>query len=219
MSVEWPLLTNLTADERNAFLGIARRRVFERGDIVFHRHDPADALHLIRRGRFAVRIVTPLGYTATLATLVGGETFGELALLGERRRTASVVALERGETLCVHQPAFAALCRRHPTVTDALARALGARIDQLSAQLVEALYVPAERRVLRRVADLATAYRAGDGVVEVPLTQEEVGGLAGAARGTVNRVLKDAEARGEVRVRRGGVLVLDQDAIRRRGGL
>ena len=39
-------------------LQIARRRTFARREVVFHRGDPADTLHLVYSGRFAVRIGT-----------------------------------------------------------------------------------------------------------------------------------------------------------------
>jgi len=218
--MEWNLLSGLSVDERRELLMVARRRTFARNEVVFHRDDPADTMHLIVRGRFAVRIVTPLGDTATLALLSPGQTFGEVALLTEEgRRTATVLALEPGETRSLHQVDFAALQRRHPQALDVLVRALATRLDALSAQLVDALYVPADRRVLRRVAELAALYGEGrDGEVAIPLTQEDIAGLAGTSRATVNRVLRECEARGLVRLERGRTVVLNAAAIVRGGG-
>ena len=211
-------MASLGEEERRSLLAIARRRVFARGEVVFHRDDPADTLHLIARGRFAIRIVTPTGDTATLAVLAPGESFGELALVTEGRRSASVVALERGETQSIHQLDFTAVQQRHPAVTDVIVRALAARVGRLSEQLVEALYVSADQRVLRRLAELAALYDKDEGAVEVPLTQEDIAGLAGTSRATVNRVLREAETRGELRLARGRTIVLDADAIRARSG-
>ena len=53
--MDWPLLAGVGADDVAALLAIARRRSFRRGEVVFHVGDPADALHLVRKGRFAVR--------------------------------------------------------------------------------------------------------------------------------------------------------------------
>jgi CRP/FNR family transcriptional regulator, cyclic AMP receptor protein len=66
---------------------------------------------------------------------------------------------------------------------------------------------PAERRVLRRVAEL------GDDGGVVPLTQEEFSNLAGTSRATVNRVVRDAQSRGELALRRGRIEVLDAAAF------
>jgi CRP/FNR family transcriptional regulator, cyclic AMP receptor protein len=215
--LDWPLLAGLTDAERSEVLSVARRRTFRRGEVVVHRGDPADTVHLISRGRFAVRIVTPLGDTATLAVLGPGQIFGELALVGtQARRSATVAALEAAETRSLHQHDFEALRRRHPQATAALVAVLAGQIQRLSRLLVEALYLPAEQRVIARVAELATLYGEGDGEVEIPLTQEDIAGLAGTARATVNRVLRACEERGLVRLERGRTVVLDAVAFAQR---
>ena len=67
-------------------LQIARRRRFARNEVVFHRDDPADSLHLIVKGRFSVKVMTPLGDVATIALRGEGESFGEMALVAEEAR-------------------------------------------------------------------------------------------------------------------------------------
>ncbi len=217
--VEWQLLADVPAEALHALLTIARRRTFARGEIVFHRGDPADSLNLIRKGRFSVRIVTPLGDTAMLSVRGPGDAFGELALLGrEPVRSATVSALEPAETYSVQRGDFERLRHEHPTVNDVLVGILTDRLRRLSDQLVEAYYVPADRRVLRRVCELAELYGADDGETVVPLTQEEIAELAGTSRATVNRVLREAEQRGSVELRRGRTAVLDLDQLLRRAG-
>jgi CRP/FNR family cyclic AMP-dependent transcriptional regulator len=217
--VEWQLLADVPEEALHALLTIARRRTFERNEVVFHRGDPADSLHLIRKGRFSVRIATPLGDTAMLSVRGPGDAFGELALLGrEPVRSATVSALEPGETYSVYQGDFERLRDEHPIVNDVLVGILTDRLRRLSDQLVEAYYVPADRRVLRRVCELAELYGRGVPEVVVPLTQEEIAELAGTSRATVNRVLREAERRGEVELRRARTAVLDLDKLARRAG-
>jgi CRP/FNR family cyclic AMP-dependent transcriptional regulator len=215
--VKWHLFADVPEEALRALLAIARRRTFARNEVVFHRGDPADSLHLIRKGRFSVRIATPVGETATLSVRGPGDAFGELALLGgESVRSATVAALEPGETHSVYRGDFERLRREHPAVNDVLIGILTDHLRRLSEQVIEAYYVPAERRVLRRVRELAELYgRGSDGVV-VPLTQEEIAELAGTSRATVNRVLRDAERRGIVELRRGKTVVLDLEALARR---
>jgi CRP/FNR family transcriptional regulator, cyclic AMP receptor protein len=214
--VEWQLLADVPDQALHALLTIARRRTFVRGEIVFHRGDPADSLNLIRKGRFSVRIVTPLGDTAMLSVRGPGDAFGELALLGEPVRSATVSALEPAETYSVHRDEFERLRHEHPIVNDVLVGILTDRLRRLSDQLVEAYYVPADRRVLRRMCELAELYRAGEEEPVVPLTQEEIAELAGTSRATVNRVLREAERRGSIELRRGRTAVLDLDGLLRR---
>ncbi len=217
--VEWQLLADVPDEALHALLTIARRRTFTRGEVVFHRGDPADSLNLIRKGRFSVLITTPLGDTAMLSVRGPGDAFGELALLGrEPVRSATVSALEPAETHSVYRDDFERLRHEHPIVNDVLIGILTDRLRRLSDQLVEAYYVPADRRVLRRMCELTELYRAGDGEVVVPLTQEEIAELAGTSRATVNRVLREAERRGSVELRRGRTAVLDLDELLRRAG-
>lgn len=217
--MEWPLLAGVPDEDVQAVLGIARRRRFERGEVVFHQHDPADTLHLISKGRFVVRITTSLGDTAIFSVLGPGEMFGELALLGDARRSATVAALDAGETRSVHRIDFERLHSRNPQTSQVLIAILSSQVRRLSGHLVEALYVSADKRVLRRLVEMAAIFADGqaqDGTL-VPLTQEDLASLAGTSRATVNRVLREEEARGTLKLGRGRTTVLDADELARRG--
>jgi CRP-like cAMP-binding protein len=210
------LLADLPAEDVRSLLAIARRRTFARGEIVFHRDDPAESLHLIARGRFAARVTTPLGDSVLFDVLGPGQAFGELALLlPDARRSATVSALEDGETRSVYRDDFLRLQRSHPGVKDVLLRLLAEQLRRASDRLVEAYYVDAETRVRRRLVELCDAYGVGegDGEVVVPLLQEDLAAMAGTSRATVNRVLREEERRGAVALARGRTTVLDLGAI------
>ena len=210
--MEWPLLADLPAEDVRELLAIARRRTFAKGEVVFHRADPAEALHLIVRGRFGARVVTPVGDTVLLDVLGPGQAFGELALLlRDERRSATVSALEDGETRSVFRDDFARLQVSHPGVKDVLLRLLAEQLRRASDRILEAHYVDADTRVRRRLRELTQTY----GSSVVPLTQEDLAAMAGTSRATVNRVLRDDERRGTVALQRGRTTVLDADELDR----
>ena len=187
---------------------------------MFHRDDPADSLHLIVRGHFAARVTTPLGDSILFDVLGPGQSFGELALLlAEARRSATVEALEEGETRSIFRDDFRALQREHPGVKDVLLRLLAEQLRRATDRLVEAHYVDAETRVRRRLVDLCDVYGAAESGVVVPLTQEDLAAMAGTARATVNRVLREEERRGTVALARGRVTVLSRAALSGRSRL
>jgi len=191
-------------------LAIARRRTFEKGEIVFHRDDPAESLHLIVRGRFGARVASQVGDSVLLDVLGPGQAFGELALLlpGERR-SATVAALEDGETRSIFRDDFARLQCSHPGVKDVLLRLLAEQVRRTSDRIVEAHHVDADTRVRRRLCELAAIYGGVDGESVVPLTQDDLASMAGTSRATVNRVLREEEKRGIVALRRGRVTLRD----------
>jgi CRP-like cAMP-binding protein len=182
--------------------------------VVFHQDDPGDSLHLIVKGRFSVRVATPLGEVATIAVRGPGESFGEMALLAEEpRRSATVAALEAAETFAVYRVEFEQLRQRRPEVDGFLFRFVVGEVRNLRDRLLEALYLPVKKRVLRRLVELARVY-GGDAAIE--LTQEAIAELAGTTRTTVNQVLREEEKRGTIALERGRTRVLDLDELSRR---
>jgi CRP/FNR family cyclic AMP-dependent transcriptional regulator len=217
VNVEWTLLEGLPPEDVRHVLAIARRRTFRKGEVVFHRDDLAESLHLIVKGRFAARITTPLGETAMLDVLGPGETFGELALLSPgARRSATVEALDEGETLSVYRDDFAALQAEHQGVKDVLLRLLAEQLARASERIVEAHYTDADTRVRRRLRDLAVRQQGAGRPMAVSLTQEQLAEMAGTSRATVNRVLREEARLGTVRLTRGCTTVLDLDKLSRR---
>jgi CRP-like cAMP-binding protein len=216
--VRWSLLDGIPEDDRRRVLAATRRRRFGRREVLFHEGDPGDTVHLIDRGRVAVRITTPLGDVATINVRGSGDVVGELALLDPNsRRTATVVALEASETLALHRDQFTELRSKHPSVDRFLVAILACEVQRLSNLLVEALYVPVDTRVVRRLLSLVEVYAGEAGrATEVPLTQEELASLAGTSRATVNRVLGEAEQEGAIEVRRGRIVIQDSSMLERR---
>lgn len=205
---DWPILSPLTPDERRRLLALARRRRFAKGEVVVHRDDPAETLHLVRSGCLAVRVLTAVGDVATL-TLVGpGETVGEIGLIRrERLRTATIQAVAPTETHAIDSRAFARLRREHPAVDAVLVELLADRIADLTDRLLDALYTPAPRRVAALIDRLADAHRDASGTATIPLTQDELARLAGTSRLTVSRVLGGMRRDGRVEVSRGRLVV------------
>jgi CRP-like cAMP-binding protein len=211
--VEWTLLAGVPAADVRHVISIARRRTFARGEVVFHDGDPAEAMHLIVKGRFAVKVTTPLGDTVLLSLQGPGDCFGELALLGtESSRSATVAALEAGETLSVLRGDFARLLAQNPGVNRVLLALLAGQLRRSNERLVEAHYVDADTRVRRRLHELAELYSDGT----ILLTQEEIAEIAGTSRATVNRVLREEEKKGTLELARGRTIVRDLDALRTR---
>jgi len=216
--VEWALLGSLTAEQQQGLLSRSRRRKFAGDEVIFHEGDPGDTLHLLARGHVAVRRSTPLGDVATLLILGPGEFFGELVMLmsSQTGRNATVIALDSVETLTLHRDQLEELRRLYPAIDRFLLDALARDVRRLSSLLTEALYVPVEKRVLRRLLDVAKTYGGNSSGAVIPLTQENLAGLAGTSRPSANKVVRSAEEAGLLRVSRGQIELLDIEGLTRR---
>jgi CRP/FNR family cyclic AMP-dependent transcriptional regulator len=209
------LLDVLDETERSAVLKATRRRVFKRNEVVFHDGDPGDTLHLVVKGHFAVRVTTPLGDVATLRVLGPGEHFGELAVLDAAPRNGTVVSLEQGETLTLYRDVVAEFRTRMPKIDAVLTAALVGEVRRLADALVDALYVPAERRVWRRLRELVDLYGTGTAPVVIPVTQDDLAQLAGTTRPTANRALQAGTEKRVVTLARGRIEVHDLAGLER----
>jgi CRP/FNR family cyclic AMP-dependent transcriptional regulator len=212
--VDWPLLRPLDEEDRRRVLAAASRHRYGRGEAIFREGDPGDSLHLLDKGHVAVQMTTPLGDVLTLAVLGPGEMFGELAAVSsEPHRSATIRSLDRTETLVIRGDEFTELRRRHPSLNELLLELASARIPRLSSQLVEALFVRVDKRVLRRVLALAELYGGCRAGTTIPVRQDDIAELAGATRPTVNRALKEAAAGGAIEVGRGRIAVVDPERL------
>jgi len=208
--VQNSVLSSVAWSERGRLLAAARRRLFAPGEVVYHEGDLGDALHLIASGHVSIRTTTPHGDVLTLALLGPGDQFGELSLLRpNHRHTATIVALDSVETLSLGRRAFERLCQDDPATATLLAHLLAATVERLDRLLTEAYFMPADRRVARRLREAAQGF----GGTFVPITQEELASLAGVSRATANQVLRRLERRGVLRLDRHHIEVLDEPAL------
>jgi CRP/FNR family transcriptional regulator, cyclic AMP receptor protein len=196
---------------------MSSRRRFKRGEVIFHEGDPGDTVHFITRGHVAIRMTTQAGDVATLTILGPDEFFGEQALLSpDHRRTATALAVEHAETQSLSCERFDELRLAQPAVDQFLIEMLAAQVRRLSSQLQEALYVSAEKRVLRRVSEMTHSYAGSGTPTIIPLTQDDIASMAGTSRPTANRVLKAAEADGLIVVARARIEVADAKMLEAR---
>ena len=215
--MRWTVLDGLDEEEQRQLRAAARRRRFARREVLFHHGDPGEAVHLIVSGLVAVYVTTPLGNTVIFAVFGAGEAVGELALVTpEAERSASAVALEPTETLTLRRSQFEELRRTHPRIDRVLVELLAARVRRLNAELVDAYFTPADRRVVRQLHALGARTPDADGRRTIRLTQEDLAALAGTSRATVNRTLRDLERSGALELRRGRIEILDLARLARR---
>ncbi len=212
-------LAGVTAQQRRSLREAATLRPFDRRQVIFSAGDEGGTLFLVRSGHVAIRIVTEDGDTATLTVVGPDQTFGELALLsGEQRRSATAVALETTEAWVLSAAQLQHAKRSGLPVEAFLLQLVADEVHRLTRQLIEALYVPVRHRVVRTLLELCPQYREPGESLNLLITQDDVAGLTGAARPTVNQVLQNLEAAGAIRLHRGRIEVIDQAELRRRRG-
>jgi CRP/FNR family transcriptional regulator, cyclic AMP receptor protein len=194
---------------------------YEQNEVIFNQGSPADTMHLLMVGRVRLNMPEPQGNPVMLRIVNPGETFGELALTpGQSQvRETTATALEACRTLTLGRRVFDRLRTSYPGVERLVVEALAGEVRRLQQVVFDAAAFSAEQRILRRLLDLARAYRREDStVVVVPVTQEALAAMARTTRPTANVTLRKAELHGLLKIARSRITVLDFDGLSMRAG-
>jgi len=122
--------------------GIIRRSVYRRsykaGEPIVREGDAAAGLYLIEKGE--VKVYKSLkNRQVELSVLSAGSFFGELTMLSERPRTATVIAVEPTDLLCLFRPEFLEILRHYPAICAKIlpgfSRILIDRIDNMHGEI------------------------------------------------------------------------------------
>lgn len=215
------MLRSLPDEDAKLLLKASKVNHYARREALVSEGDKSDSFHIVLDGRVAIRVTRPSGDTAIVNILGPDDHFGEVSLLTqeESRRTASVVAIEPVRTLSIPASVFHDLRERNPRLEALVSRLLAQRVDELSAQLLEAMYDTLEHRVVRRLVTLTRTFGATaappNQPVTIPLTQDELAELVGGTRPSVNQVLRRFVDEGVLQLSRGRIIVTDVAALRR----
>ena len=213
-----PLFSTLAPEELSRVAEVAVRRRFEAAQAVFHEGDTSDTCYVIRSGHARAVRAHQDGRSITLAQFGPGDFFGELAMLDEERRSATIETLEEMEAMAILGADMRRLLREHPDIAVKLITALGRRLRETNERLTRQSFQTVQSRVATAVGQLVAAAQsegAPDRDVLINSTQAELAQLAGSSRESASRFLAVLERAGIITQGRGKLIVHDPAALER----
>lgn len=213
------IFSGLTDETLGAVAERAIKRVYSKGDPIFHQGDPGDALYVVAEGLVKVFIISEDGDEMVLATLRPPETFGELAVIDKGPRSASARAIERSTLVAFTRDAFFDLLQTHPQLSQAMFEQLGGLLRRALDQAADLIFLDLQGRVAKLLLSLAddVGTEESDGVLlDLNMTQGTLAGMVGGSRPSVNQILKGFEFRGYLELRGKQILIKQADKLRRR---
>jgi CRP-like cAMP-binding protein len=213
-----PLFEALAAEDLAQVAEVAVPRRFRSGEIVFREGDSSDTCYVIRSGHARAVREHSDGRSITIAHFGPGDIFGELAMLDDERRSATIETLEPTEVVGILGPDMRRLLREHPEIAVKLIGALGRRLRETNERLARQSFQTVQSRVAQVLSQLVQTARAEgvlDGDVMIVSTQAELAQLAGSSRESASRFLAVLERAGIITQGRGRLTVHDPAALER----
>ena len=210
------VFADLEQRELDQLATVAVPRHWERGELVFREGDSGDSCYVLRSGALVLTREHGDGRAIALAELRAGSMFGELALFGGERRSATAEALEETEAVALLRPDVQRLVRSHPDIALKLLSAMAERVRHTNERLLQQSFQTVAGRVamtLLAQARARSAEGAGERDVVVRATQAEIANLAGTSRESASRFLASLERDGLVALGRGRVTVHEPERL------
>jgi CRP-like cAMP-binding protein len=194
--------------------GLAIRRVFAKGERIFAQADPGDGLYGVVTGRVRISTSSTDGKELFLNIMEPGDTFGEIALLDGRPRTATASTTAASELVVIPRDQFSGLLRREPELVTHVIDLLCQRVRWLSGLAEDSALLPAPARLARRLLSLGTMHgQATPNGIRLSISQEEMARFVGLSRQVVNQHLQSWKAQQWVGLGRSNITILDAAAL------
>lgn len=194
-----PLFSSLSESDLQALSAHAFTRAFPKNAIIVNEGDTSDSLYIIVSGKVKVFLSDEQGKEIILDTQGPGEYFGEIALLDEAPRSASVMTLDASTFLIISKNDFREYLGKNPDIAFGLIRELTRRIRTLTASVKGLALRDVYGRVAAALSSLATNEN-GKLVINEKPTQQDIANMIGASREMVSRIFKDLTAGGYVKI-------------------
>jgi len=194
------IFADLDAGSVGALERLAELRDYPAGAVIVSQEDRGEALFVLVKGKAKVVLYGDSGREIILSIFKApGDFFGEMSLLDDEPRSATVIADEPSRLLVLSRRDFQAHIERHPRTALRVLQELSRRLRRADAVIGNLALLDVYGRLAGKLRELAAAEGedTADGVlVRQRPTQAEIAAMIGTSRETVSRALSEFARRG-----------------------
>lgn len=218
-----PLFSNMDDNDLLHLAHVVHRKSVPKGHVLFREGDPGDEFLVVVEGSIKVEINSEDGKELTLAILRPYQFVGELALLDDFPRSATVVTLEDCKFLVISKADFHRTVESYPRMCLPILRTLSRRVRLLTDDIASMAFMDSFTRIARKLVALAQdmGHVEPDGSVTIPqpLTHQELANLVGTTRETVTKVLNEMKNKNLITIQRHRINIRDKKRFAERANL
>ena len=191
---KFALFAELDDRELSAIAAVAKTRRYAKDDVVFHADESGDVFCLIREGKVKITMISPEGKEIILSMLGPGDFFGEMSLLDNEPRSATVIAMETLDLVTIWRSDFLQILSENFAITKKILAELSKRLRSASNRIESLATMDVYGRLARFFLDLARqsgkVLENGYVAVQRP-THQSIANMIGTSRETVSRLIHD----------------------------
>ena len=215
------LFNGMTPSQMSRLGALLRRQTFPANTNIISIEQPGEVVYIILEGTVKIHVEQADGSDVILAILGPGEIVGEMSPVEGVGRSANVVTLEPTTVSWLDRAAFREWMQTEPTLCYNVTRILSRRLRLANAQIQSLAALDVYGRVARQILAFAQEYGelGPDGSIRIPirLTQNDMAGMVGASRVSVNKVLVHYKERKYISIDPASrIIVHDQAALAQR---
>ena len=206
-----PMLASFSQDQLHALVTMVTQRSASRGTTIMREGDPIDCLYIVIAGRLKVMMGEADGKETILSIIGPGEFFGEMGLIDDNPRSASVIAIEPCELLTMSKRAFRKCLVENSGLAMAVMRVLVRRLREADRKIGSLAMLDVYGRVARLLLDMSESVN-GQRVVTKRISKQDIAKMIGASREMVHKVMKDLQVSGYIEVQGSTIVLRDKSA-------
>jgi len=202
------LFAELNESELDALATRAVTRTYPKNTILINEGERSYSLYIILSGSVRVFAGDEDGKEVLLAILGPGESVGEMALIEDAPRSASVMTVERCKMSIISREDFMQCMQNHPSIALHLLKALSRRLRQQNRSTKNLALMGVYERVASVLKEQAVEHD-GDLVIE-GFTHQRLANMVGASREMVSLVLKALKTEGYIAVQQRRITIKEE---------
>ena len=206
-----PMFSGFSPDQLRALVTMIMRRAAPRGTAVLREGGPADCLYVVVSGRLKVLMGEADGKETILSIIGPGEFFGEMSLIDDNPRSATVIAIEACELLALTRRDFRKCLVENSNLAMAVMRVLVRRLREADRKIGSLAMLDVYGRVARLLLDMSENVN-GQRVVTKRISKQDIAKMIGASREMVHKVMKDLQVNGYIEVQGSTIVLRDKSA-------
>ena len=207
-----PLFRDFSASMLDRVVLRAVARNVKKGTVLFRKGDVGTNLYAVCAGSVRISVPSEQGHDAIFNVIPPGELFGEIALLDGGARTADAVTLEDSKMMVIERRDFIPVVRENPDIAMKLIEMICARLRKTSEQVEDLIFLGLPARLAKILLQFHSRH-VPDAANTIKITQRELSQMIGTSRESANKLLREWQRRGWLKLQRGGIHIIAPKAL------